>query len=161
MALTARHSRPGRRQAGFAYIAVLLAIAVLGVGQAAIGMVWHTASQREREQELLFIGEQFRKAIQQFYESSPGERRFPKSLDELLLDPRFPGTRRYLRQLYRDPMTNQPTWGLVFAPKGGIMGVYSTAPGRPMKQGGFAKNQAAFEGKASYSEWQFAYSPVN
>jgi type II secretory pathway pseudopilin PulG len=48
------------RQAGFTYVAVLILLAVLSAGLASVGTMWHTQAQREREEELLFIGEQFR-----------------------------------------------------------------------------------------------------
>ena len=52
-----------RSEAGFTYIGILLAMALFGVALAATGDVWRTAAQREREQELLFVGSQFRSAF--------------------------------------------------------------------------------------------------
>ena len=79
--------------------------------------------QREKERELLFIGNQFRQAIERYYERSPGElKKYPASLEELLKDNRFVTTQRHLRRIYRDPMTGNTEWGMVNAPEGGIMG---------------------------------------
>ena len=58
------------------------------------------ATQREKEAELLFRGEQYREAIASYYKK---EQRYPQSLEELLEDKRYPMPVRHLRRLYRDP----------------------------------------------------------
>lgn len=156
----ARPMTAGKREQGVAYLALLIAIAIVGIGLAAAGVVWSEASQREKERELLFVGEQFRRAIQQYYESGVLEKRYPPSLDVLLQDPRFPGIRRYLRRIYRDPMTGTTQWGLLRAPDGGIMGVQSLRDGiTARRQTNFPAQLAGLEGKAQTSEWVFYYVP--
>ena len=79
-----------RTQRGFTYLAMLIAVALIGVGLVAGSEVWSHSRQREKEQELLFIGEQFRRAIGQYYERTPGAvKRYPDKLQDLLDDPRF------------------------------------------------------------------------
>lgn len=155
-----------RRERGFTYWALLFTVAVLGVATAATGEVWHVARQREKERELLFIGDQFRQAIARYYKHTPEYsqapgpvKRFPTSLEELLRDPRFPNMVRHLRKLYVDPMTNRTAWGTVPAPDGGIMGVYSLSEERPIKVANFPKADRQLEGKTRYSEWKFIYEP--
>jgi hypothetical protein len=109
---------------------------------------------------LLFVGLQFRRAIQQYYENSPGQKKYPPTLDALLLDERMPTIRRYLRRPFRDPLTNGREWGLVLAPQGGIIGVHSLAEGRPIKQENFPAELDWQGGKRRYIEWQFIYLPV-
>ena len=148
----------GQRQGGFTYLAVILMVAMIGAGLGATGQVWRTVVQREKEKELLFIGRQFQQAIRSYVEGSPGgSRRFPRSLEELVSDSRFPGARRYLRRIYRDPMTQSFDWGLVRAPDGGIAGVYTRSEARPLKIAGFAARDARLEKANSYSEWLFTY----
>jgi hypothetical protein len=115
--------------------------------------------QREREAELLFIGEQFVAAITDFYERTPaGQRpRFPARLEELLDDPRWPTTKRHLRRLYVDPMTGQATWGLVPSPEGGIMGIYSLGTGVPLRRAHFKPPYEEFEAAMTYAGWRFVY----
>ena len=158
---TARTGRRAMRQRGFTYIALLLAVAVHGAVLAAAASVWHTAQKRERERELLFIGDQFRSAIRAYATTGPGTTgQLPRTLDDLLLDPRFPGARRHLRKLYVDPMTWKAEWGLVRTPDGhGILGVYSLSPGTPLKTANFRPADRALEGAASYSDWKFVYKP--
>ena len=117
-------------QRGVVLLGLLIAIAVLGAGLAAAGTFWHETRQRTLEAELLFVGQQYRNAIRQYYDAPPGGV-YPPSLEVLLLDPRAPAIRRYLRRPYRDPLTGSAQWGLVQAPQGGIMGVYSTSTAQP------------------------------
>ena len=147
-----------RNQNGFTYLGLLFAMALAGVALAATGTLWSTQRQREREQELLFVGDQIRQAIGSYYERSPGTvKKYPAKLDDLLKDNRFIGVQRHLRQHYVDPLTNSKQWGLVAAPEGGVMGVYSLATDTPIKQAGFAERDAELEGKSCYSDWKFVY----
>jgi type II secretory pathway pseudopilin PulG len=144
---------------GFTYIGLLILIAIMGIGLAATGVVFRQQVQREKEKELLFVGDQFRRAIGQYYERSPGgDKRFPQTLEDLLLDKRYPATQRYLRRVYLDPMTGSKDWGLVKGPGDGIIGVHSLSEARALKTAGFPGRYADFEGKDSVGEWQFVYS---
>jgi type II secretory pathway pseudopilin PulG len=146
------------REAGFTYVAVLFAVAFMGLGLALTGGVWHTALAREREVQLLYAGNQYRRAIERYYLGGP--RQFPRALEDLLKDPRKPGTERYLRKLYFDPVTGKSEWGLVKAPDGGIMGVYSLSEDSPKKVANFGFANREFEGAAKYSDWKFLYNPA-
>jgi type II secretory pathway pseudopilin PulG len=147
---------PMRGLRGFGYIGLLVIVALLGVALGGVGEIWRTAQKREKEQELLFVGAQFRRALEQFHRYTPGNaRRHPTRLDELLLDPRHPSIRRYLRQVYRDPMTGSDEWGLVTGPNGEILGVYSRSEDAPLKRANFRVADEAFEGKTKYSQWVF------
>src|SRR6266850_6003521 len=147
------------RQHGFAYLTILFIVAIMTAGLAVVGQVWQTAAVREREAELLHIGNEYRKGIERYYLAGP-TRQYPKNLTDLIKDPRQAGTVRHLRRLYPDPITGNPEWGLVKAPDGGFAGVYSLSEDSPLKTGGFAVRDATFEGKAKYSDWQFAYAPA-
>ena len=158
----ARPTRTGNqaRQAGFTYIAVLIAIAVAGAGLAAVGELASHAAQRDKEGQLLAIGGEMRQAIGAFYERSPGEaKRYPRDLDELLEDKRQLVPQRYLRRIYPDPLTGKPEWGVVEAPSGGIMGVYSTSEREPVRTGNFRPEDESFAQARRYSEWKFVYAP--
>jgi type II secretory pathway pseudopilin PulG len=140
---------------------MLIAVAVTGAGLAATGELWSQSRQREREQELLFAGNQFRQAIERYYQRTPGAvKRYPAKLEDLLLDRRYPTVQRYLRRIYLDPMTGKRDWGLVEAPGGGIMGVHSLSGKTPIKISGFLARDRQFEGAASYRDWKFVYDPL-
>ncbi len=148
------------RSRGFTYLAVLIAVAITAGALAAAGGVYSHVAQREKERELLFVGEQFRQAIALYYWRTPGgAHQYPKSLEALLEDKRWPTTQRYLRKLYRDPLTGTADWGIVEAPGGGIMGVYSRSEEVPIKTGGFAARWTAFEEARNYADWKFVFSP--
>lgn len=149
-------------QRGFTYLAVLFLVAIMGAGLAAVATVWQMMLQREKEQELLFIGHQFRRAIGLYYERTPGAaKQFPADLGQLLRDDRYVTNQRYLRRIYDDPMTGRAEWGLVKTPDGRIMGVYSLSEAAALKTGNFAMADAEFAGKTSYSEWKFIHRPVS
>ena len=144
---------------GYTYLMVLFMIAIMGVMLAAGAQVWHQAAQRERERELLFIGNQFRQAIGQYYLRSPGSvKNYPNALDDLLKDGRQLATQRYLRKIYRDPITGEAEWGLVQVAGSGITGVYSLSQEEPLKSSNFRLADAALDGAAKYSDWKFVYT---
>lgn len=162
MARTAPPTTAGKARdaRGFIYLALLLVVATLGAGLAAAATVWQQASQRQKEAELLFIGQQYRQAIRSYYETPAGGFQYPPSLEALLQDPRTPAVRRHLRRPYRDPLTGGTEWGLVMAPQGGIMGIYSLSSDKPIKRANFPEALGWSEGMESYADWKFFYLPT-
>lgn len=146
-----------RRQSGVTYLGLLFAVALAGIAVAGAGTLWSLESRRDKERELLFIGEEYRRAIASYYSKGPnGVREYPQKLEDLLQDRRFPMPVHHLRRLYRDPMTNNMDWELLRL-QGGISGIASRAPGKPIKVAGFASQQEGFESAASYQGWQFTH----
>ena len=147
-------------QSGFTFLGLLFLISVMGIGMATTGVVWHQDLQRDKEQELLFIGGEFRRAIALYYEHTPGTvKSYPKNLEELLQDRRHVTTQRYLRRIYPDPMTGKSEWGVVRRPDGTITGVFSLAKESPIKHAGFAAEEQPFQQAKQYSDWKFVYLP--
>lgn len=146
-------------QRGVALIGVLVAVVILGLLSGVAGTTWKTIVQRAKEQELLWRGEQYRKAIESYYKSvqAGGVATLPNELDSLVKDPRSAGTVRHLRKLYPDPLTGQD-WILVKDPAGGISGVRSSSMLEPFKKDGFKTENKDFAGKMSYSEWEFVFN---
>ena len=120
-----------RRARGFTYLTVLFVVAILMAGLALVGEMWESAAKREKEAELLFVGNQYRKAIERYVIS--GKAQYPRTLEDMLQDPRQPSVQRYLRKLYPDPITGKSEWGFVKGPDGGIGGVYDVKSGAPGK----------------------------
>lgn len=101
-------------QGGFSYLLLLFAVAALGIAAAGSSVMWSTLSQTERERELLFIGGEFARALQRYYDASPAEpRAYPSRLEDLLEDKRHPVPVRHLRKLYVDPFTRRADWATV------------------------------------------------
>lgn len=158
--LRSKRFRAHRRERGFTYFGVLVLVVMMGIALASAGEVWHTLQQREKEQELLFIGHQFRLALKRYADHTPAKsRRAPLRLEELLKDPRYPGIERYLRKIYLDPVTGRPEWGLITGPGGEIVGVHSLSDGEPLKKGHFDLADKHFEGSMKYSDWVFMHTP--
>ncbi len=146
---------------GFSYIGVLMTVAIVGIAMSAANRYWSTVIQREREAELLFRGHQIKTAIGSYYENPPAGQssQYPRTIVDLLRDPRYPQTRRHLRKWYPDPLTGHADWVVIRDTGGRIKGVYSRHEGRPLKSGNFPKEYDSFEGAASFADWQFVYTP--
>ncbi len=147
-------------QQGFTYLTALMVIMVTGVMLGATGQAWQTIMKREREEELLFRGQQYRNAIERWYKPRPGQHVATplRDLKDLLQDPRSLTTVRYLRRLYEDPLTGKE-WTVIRDPSRGISGVASASAEKPFKTGGFPEELKEFAGKERYSEWVFLYNP--
>ena len=148
------------KQRGFTYLAVLISAAVLTAALGAAATVYSQTAQREKEAELLFVGNQYRDAIGSYYERSPGGAKvWPKKVEDLVEDKRGPVPVHHLRRAYKDPVTGKDLT-LVEAPdQGGFMGVASASEEAPIKVANFRPRDEAFKDMSKYSEWKFTYSP--
>lgn len=154
-----RPARPG--SGGVVLLALLIALALGGFAVMAAVDVWSMARQRGQEQELLFVGNQYRQAIQRYYVGAPAgtPRVLPTSLEDLLEDDRFPVPVRHLRRLYPDPLTGSTEWGVLRAGSR-ISGIYSLSEKTTIKRDGFAPGYQQFSGLVNYRDWIFAVSPT-
>ncbi|WP_410209732.1 hypothetical protein [Aquirhabdus sp.] len=146
-----------QNQKGIAYLWMLFLIFLFALGLGKTLEVYSTIQQREKEQELLYVGNLYREAIKQYYLSGRDNKVYPKSLDDLLKDPRHLVVRRYLRELYLDPITNRP-FIVILAPEGGIWGVRSSSSVPVIKVSGFGDKYQSFEKAKTYQDWDFIYS---
>ncbi len=160
--LIGKHSTDASfNQSGYILVGVLILIMVAGCALAAAGTKFSEARKREREQELLKVGDTIRKAIGNYYNQTPSVvKQYPPNLESLIRDDRFPKPKRYLRKLYLDPVTQREGWGILEAPSGGVMGVYSLSAAKPYKSKNFRLMYQHFENKKYYGEWYFAYVPM-
>jgi type II secretory pathway pseudopilin PulG len=76
--------------------ALLVALAILSVVMLVALPTWRQQSQREKEAELIFRGEQYARAIALYQRKLAGT--FPPSLDVLV-------EQKFLRKKYKDPIT--------------------------------------------------------
>ncbi|MGE0445872.1 MAG: type II secretion system protein [Vicinamibacterales bacterium] len=113
----------GRREQGYAMVALLVAIAIMAVALSVALPTWSTMAKREREAELIFRGEQYARAIALYQRQFANA--FPPSIDLLV-------QQKFLRKKYRDPMVadgefqvilvGQPIPGQTTAPQTGRAG---------------------------------------
>ncbi len=148
-----------KRQAsppGFTYVALLVAITIIGITLSAAGKYWQNVALRDREEELLFRGEQYRTAIERYVNSHPS-RALPPSIDELLKDSRSPESKRHLRQRYKDPVSGEDFVEVRDQLSKRILAVHSPSEKEPLKQGNFPDAYREFQGKQRYNEWVFVF----
>jgi type II secretory pathway pseudopilin PulG len=183
--------RTARRigEGGYAMAALLVGLGVMAVLMTAAMPVWKQMSQREKEAELVFRGEQYARAIGLFQRrAGPGVT--PPNLD-ILVDQRF------LRRKYKDPITGgdflpifqsqaaaavpgqgrgQPPTAQPGAGRGALPTPQPGAGrGAPPTSGGRGAGPAGgivgvvsrsteesirlYNGRSRYNEWQFIFVP--
>jgi len=141
---------------GATLMVVLAMVVVLGLSAGIAGTTWKTVMQQAREEELLFRGDQYRRAIGSYVAAGTAEGNYPLRMEDLLRDPRFPGKIRHLRRLYSDPMTGRD-WEVVRDSADRILGVRSRSTAKPFKTKGFPEEYAKFEKAGTYHDWVFLY----
>lgn len=88
------------------FITVLVVVVILSISMSVLLKSWSYRTKRMKENELLFRGKQYARAIQKYYQI---HRRYPYTLEELSRT-----KPRLIRQLWKDPMTKNGEWGLVY-----------------------------------------------
>jgi len=150
-------ARTSRNEAGFTYVGLVFFVAMLGLVGAATLKVDALLRRAAAEQDLLEIGAEFSEALRSYAAATPrGYPPVPPTLQDLLKDPRFPGTRRHLRKIFVDPVTGKSEWGIVYqGDKVGVLAVYSLSQAQPLKLANFDARFQNFENKEHLSEWTF------
>lgn len=154
-----------RPQAGFTYFGLLLAIATAALVVSAGASLLTNDLRRDKELELLFAGDEIKRALETYHaKNTGGLYPYPKQLEWLLRDPNQPSLQRYLRKIYRDPM-HEPdeagsttligTWVPILGTGGQVIGVHSNSARQPLKTAGFPKNYEGFRAAKRYSDWKF------
>jgi type II secretory pathway pseudopilin PulG len=93
------------RQAGYNLVMLMVLLTVLNIAVAASLPSWSSVIRRDKEEELIFRGLQYAEAIRVFQNRF---QRSPVRLEELLeVEPRS------IRQLWKDPMTENGKWVLI------------------------------------------------
>lgn len=156
--LVRRVQRPTRHQSGFTYIAVLVAMLLVSLGTQGVMTYVSQQALREREADLLRIGYAYVQAIGTYYEATPGSlKRWPRKLEDLTEDRRLVTVRRYLREIYPDPIMRSANWGIVVAPDGGIAGIHSLSDAAPIRTAGTDLGGMTLAAASRYSDWKFVF----
>ncbi len=150
------HHKP---QYGLAYLAVLFLIVAISISLAVVSQNEDLQLKREKEQDWLFVGKQYQRAIASYYEQSPnGLKALPNSLEDLLLDKRYIKPVRHLRKLYTDPVNFNQAWQTILNADGQITGVVSESQQAILLINAVAEHVEAGEGKpANYASVKFEY----
>ena len=131
--------RSGER--GYAMAALLVGLSVMAVLMGAALPVWSQQMKREREEELIWRGQQYARAVGLFQRKYANT--FPPTIDVLV-------EQRFLRKKYKDPITNDDFQPI---PAGGAM------PGQGGQQGPQAGMNGPFA-PSSPQQRQGATSPT-
>ena len=149
------------RQRGYILVVTMFMAFIVAVLLIALTRWWQAEARREKERELLFVGQQFRNALAGYAASSPpGATPRPATLAELLKDDRDGTVHRHLRRIYIDPMTATDAWALDLAEDGTVLAVHSRSESRPITPDGSSPRFRAFEGTTRYSQWRFGVFPL-
>jgi hypothetical protein len=147
-------------QRGYALVFALMMVAAASLAAMVAVVGRETEAQREREAQLLFVGDQYRRALASYAGIAPsgGATTYPAKLDELLEDKRITNPVRHLRQLYVDPMTGSADWQLELQ-QGRIVGLHSNSTKVPLRHANFPDRYGAFASAHSYADWHFSAAP--
>src|SRR5260370_4309049 len=114
-----------RGQLGYALLMVVFMADLMIIAAAAIQINFLTQGRSEKEDELIWRGQQYARGVRLFYRKNG---RFPTSLDDLIK----PGVGvRYMRKAYKEPMnTVDGSWRLLYVGLAGqIIGSVKANPG--------------------------------
>jgi type II secretory pathway pseudopilin PulG len=143
---------------GIVLLALLLTLALIAVALTGALEVWSVERQREAEADLLYVGDQYRLALERYYYASPGAVKvLPTSIDDLVEDRRFPVPMRHLRRAWADPVTGKPFELLRMDEQ--IIGVVSRSKKSTIKRSGFPQPDSVFDGLETYDQWKFLFHP--
>lgn len=148
---------------GFTLLAAVFAVMIMGIMLGMIGETWSMIMRREREEELLFRGEQIMAAIKRYNDPKRGA--LPpgglKGLEVLYEgDDRLASRSRLLRKKWNDPVSGKE-WNLIKDPVKGLIGVVSPSDQKPLQKANFPQRFKEFEGKdKKYSDWKFDFTKL-
>ena len=176
-----------RRMDGYAMAALLVSLAIMAILMTVAMPTWRQAAQREREEELIFRGKQYARAVELFQRRYANA--FPPNVDILV-------EQGFLRKKYKDPVAENGEFQLLYqldmqqlagrqaggrgagaSPDAGRQGrgAQPSAFGGTTGVGGVAgprggivgvvstskdKSIRLYNGRNYYNEWQFVYVPL-
>jgi len=153
-----------RQERGYAMAALLVMIAVMAILMSVALPVWRQQAQREKEEELVFRGQQYVRAIRLYNNQV---RALPPSVDVLVQG-------RYLRRKFKDPITGEDFEVI------GAASPVQAQPGQPGQVGQIAQSASQgsvavgglmgvrskskdesiriYQGRTHYNEWTFLFT---
>ncbi len=115
---------------GYTLVAIVIGMAILAILIMGVAPSVSMIMKREREQELLFRGKQYARAIALFQKRYG---RFPNELKEL-----YENRPRTIRKLWKEPICRCPDWHVIYQnspdmlPAGGASGTVQGGLGKPL-----------------------------
>ena len=125
-------------EAGYTLAVVMVFTSVLLVTLSGAVINWQKAMQREREEELIYRGKQFMRAVELWQRKFPGT--YPTTIDALLST----NNARFLRKKWKDPITNSDEWRLLkMNPDGSISGLTVIPGSSPLGSSNFGGSSSS------------------
>ena len=158
--------RPCRNQNGMTFMVVLIAVFIVGLSAGITGTTWKTVREREKEEQLLWCGDQVRRAIGGYYRAVVPNV-YPESIKALASDSRSAGVQKHLRaSCGLDPMTGKDWVTIPPDPPQGksFRGVRSSSEKEGFRASnfmpGYAPVTAVYDfGGSAYAKWEFIFEP--
>jgi type II secretory pathway pseudopilin PulG len=118
---TARPSAHETDEQGYILVVLLVGMAVAAIWMSTLLPAWRQQVQREREEDLIFIGEQYARSIVLYQMKNQGA--FPPNIEALV-------SGHYLRKQWKDPITGEDfaLFGLGLGAPGGTQPGRTTGP---------------------------------
>ncbi len=91
-------------KSGYALITAIIAINIFAIFSLMAASMWQREAGRNNEKELIFRGNQYVRAIENFKKKYPNT--FPKNIEILEKE-------RFIRKLYTDPVSENGEWNYV------------------------------------------------
>lgn len=149
-------------QGGFVWYFALFILATSAIGVLALGANWLDVSHREREKELIRVGDLYVSALRSYVNSTSSPvPLYPNNLSDLLEDRRSELLRRHLRRLLPDPITGQHDWILIRNAQGGIIGLHSKSTRMPLLRTVLRTECCLLPVSQQYSDWKFIVGGVS
>jgi type II secretory pathway pseudopilin PulG len=156
------HFSEMKNQLGFTYFGVLFLVFLISMAMVGASTILSIQLKRQKEKELIFIGNQYVNALSSYYRFGPdGLNEYPKSINDLLEDRRTIVIKRHLRKPFKDPFSQNSDMEIIKSEEGRIIGVRSNSSSKPLKQANFGEGNESFGGKKSYRDWGFLYLPID
>ncbi len=143
---------------GYALITVIIAVNIFAVFSLMAASMWQREIGRENEKELIFRGNQYVKAIENFRRKYPNT--FPKDIELLEKE-------RFIRKLYEDPISDSGKWNYVMKSSNVNNKVFLIIPPEFLSKyiksynligvscGSVDESYMIYRGKNRYDEWAF------
>ncbi|KXZ69134.1 hypothetical protein [Acinetobacter venetianus] len=113
------------QQTGMTYVFFLWFILIYGILLGSYIEVTSTQSKRLKEQDFIYTAQLYIKALERYYKD---HQVLPKDIKQLLCDGQTYPCKRYLRQLYKDPLTHQ-SFIYIYDEQKQVIGVKTNAKG--------------------------------
>ncbi len=115
---------------GYVLLGIAIGLVIMGIFMAAAVPVWEHVNQREKEEELLWRGRQYVRALERYQRKYPGA--FPAKMEDLVKD-------KFLRKIYEDPMSEDREWRILRQNSPEVRAI--TTPGGGRRQRGRGRSE--------------------